>query len=433
MQETQSSETMSTSLLRLATLGKEYPRRCFTNLNQYLTKDLLRAAFHHTRKDGATGVDGQTAADYGQRLEDNLESLLVRAKDGSYQAPPVRRGYVPKGSDRRPIGIPTFEDKLLQRALAWILEKLYEPIFHPNSFGYRPNKSAHQALALLYQQLHKAGGGHVIEMDIQSFFDNLDKHQLRAFLQQRIGDGVILRLINKWLKAGVMEDGVVHYPEQGTPQGGVISPLLANIYLHYVLDEWFEQEVKPRLLNDACLIRFADDAVLLSRNAKDAERVMTVLPKRFNRFGLRLHPEKTCVTSFKPQKHVSIDFLGITHYWRKNRRGGWSIRRKTMKSRLARAVRAIGCWCRDNRHRSLPEQHVTLCSKIRGHFAYFGLRGNSESLGRFLYLVRRLWIKWLRRRSQRHRLNWSIAERLLARYPLPALRLLAIKPANVMN
>lgn len=433
MQETQSSETMSTSLLRLATLGREYPQRCFTNLNQYLTKDLLRAAFHHTRKDGATGVDGQTAADYGQKLEGNLESLLARAKDGSYLAPPVRRAYVPKGNDRRPIGIPTFEDKLLQRALVWILEKLYEPIFHPHSFGYRPKKSTHQALALLYQQLHKAGGGHVIEMDIQSFFDNLDKHQLREFLQQRIGDGVILRLINKWLKAGVMEEGALHYPEQGTPQGGVISPLLANVYLHYVLDQWFEQAVRPRLLNDTCLIRFADDAVLLTRNARDAERVMEVLPKRFQRFGLHLHPEKTCVAKFKPQEHVSIDFLGFTHYWRKNRRGGWSIRRKTMKSRLARAVKAAGHWCRNNRHRPLPEQYTKLCSKIRGHYAYFGIRGNSESLGRFLYLVRRLWIKWLRRRSQRHRLSWEFAERLLQRYPLPAVRLSAMRPAKVMN
>lgn len=433
MQETQSSETMSTSLLRLAALGREYPQRCFTNLNQYLTKDLLRAAFHHTRKDGATGVDGQTAADYGQKLEDNLESLLVRAKDGSYLAPPVKRGYVPKGNDRRPIGIPTFEDKLLQRALVWILEKLYEPIFHPHSFGYRPKKSTHQALALLYQQLHKAGGGHVIEMDIQSFFDNLDKHQLRKFIQQRIGDGVILRLINKWLKAGVMEDGILHYPEHGTPQGGVISPLLANVYLHHVLDQWFERAVRPRLLNDACLIRFADDAVLLTRNVRDAGRVMEVLPKRFHRFGLHLHPKKTCVTRFKPQEHASIDFLGFTHYWRKNRRGGWSIRRKTMKSRLARAVKAASYWCRNNRHRPLPEQYTKLCSKIRGHYAYFGIRGNSESLGRFLYMVRRLWIKWLRRRSQRHRLSWEFAEKLLQRYPLPAVRLLAMKPAKVMN
>ncbi|TLM72834.1 reverse transcriptase domain-containing protein, partial [Microbulbifer harenosus] len=199
MSQTQSANSMSTALLRLATLGQEHPQRCFTNLNQYLTKDVLRAAFHQTRKDGAAGVDGQTAADYGQRLEEHLESLLARVKDGSYKAPPVRRSYVPKGNGRRLIGIPTFEDKVLQRAVLRILEKLYEPIFHPYSFGYRPGKSPHKALEQLRQQLSESGGGYVIEMDIQSFFDTLDKHQLRVFLQQRVGDGVLLRLINKWL------------------------------------------------------------------------------------------------------------------------------------------------------------------------------------------------------------------------------------------
>lgn len=433
MPETQSSDTMSTSLLRLATLGREHPQWCFTNLNQYLTKDLLRAAFHKTRKDGAPGVDGQAAAEYAVALEDNLESLLVRAKDGSYRAPPVKRGYVPKGKDRRPIGIPTFEDKVLQRAIALILEKLYEPLFHPHSYGYRPGRSTHQALDLMYRQLARAGGGHVIEMDIQGFFDHLDKRQLRDFLQQRIGDGVILRLINKWLKAGVMEAGSVHYPEHGTPQGGVISPLLANVYLHYVLDHWFEEEVKPRLINDACLIRFADDAVLLTRNAKDAARVMQVLPKRFNRFGLTLHPGKTCVTEFKPKQKASIDFLGFTHYWGRNRRNGWSVKRKTMKSRFARGLKAIARWCWSNRHKPLSEQHAALCRKVRGHYAYFGLKGNSKALSRFLYAVERTWIKWLRRRSQRHRLNWEAAGRLLRRFKLPPARLIAMKPANVMG
>ena len=435
MQETQSSDAMSTSLLRLATLGREYPQRCFTNLNQYLTKDLLRVAFHQTRKDGAPGVDGQTAADYGQALEDNLESLLARAKDGSYRAPPVKRGYVPKGTQRRSIGIPTFEDKVLQRAIVMILEKLYEPLFHPYSFGYRPGRSTHQALDLMYRQLSAGGGGHVIEMDIQGFFDHLDKHQLRAFLQQRIGDGVILRLINKWLKAGVMEGGTLHYPEQGTPQGGVVSPLLANVYLHHVLDQWFEQEVNPRLHNsNVTLIRFADDAVLLMKNAGDAARVMEVLPKRFNRFGLTLHPDKTRVVEFKPKRKASIDFLGFTHYWKRNRRGkGWSIGRKTMRKRLVRALKAIKQWCRSNRHEPLPVQHGALCHKVRGHYAYFGLRGNSDALGRFRYAVERIWIKWLRRRSQRHNLNWEVAKRLLKRYALPPARLIALKPVKVMS
>lgn len=434
MPETQNSDAMSTSLLRLAVLGRKHPARCFTNLNQYLTKELLHTAYHRTRKDGAVGVDGQTAADYAEALEDNLESLLARAKSGRYVAPPVRRGYVPKGnSSRRPIGIPTFEDKVLQRAIVLILEKLYEPLFHPHSFGYRPGRSAHQALAVLRQQLGQGGGGHIVELDIQGFFDHLDKRRLREFLQQRIGDGVILRLINKWLKAGVMEAGCVHYPEHGSPQGGVISPLLANVYLHHVLDDWFEEWVKPCLIGAACLIRFADDAVLLMRNARDVERVMAVLPKRFGRYNLTLHPDKTRVTVFKPEEKSSIDFLGFTHYWRKSRRGHWIIQCKTMKSRFARGVKAIGQWCRRHRHELLPVQYAVLCRKVRGHYAYFGIRGNFAALKRFRFVVERIWIKWLKRRSQRHRLNWDRVDNLLQRYRLPSAKLITTNPANVMG
>lgn len=428
MLETQRSEPMSTSLLRLAMLGRQHPQRCFTNLNQYLTCHLLKAAFHQTRKDGATGIDGRTAAEYAQALEDNLESLLTRAKDGSYFAPPVKRGYVPKGDDRRKIGIPTFEDKVLQRAIMMILEQLYEPLFHPYSFGYRPNKSAHQALEVLRRQLDRAGGGYVIELDIQAFFDNLDKSKRREFLQRRIGDGVIMRLINKWLKAGVMESGQVHYPEKGSPQGGVVSPMLANVYLHYVLDDWFEQQVVRRLINKAALVRFADDAVLIMRNDKDSSRVMKVLPKRFKRYGLTLHPQKTCLTVFKPKEKSSIDFLGFTHYWKKGHRNSWDITRKTMKSRLARSVKAIKLWCRYNRHKSLPEQYATLCQKVRGHYAYFGISGNTRALKRFRRCVERVWIKWLRRRSQKHRLDWNTARKLLDKYCLPVAR---IKPRRL--
>lgn len=433
MPETQNSDPMSTSLLRLAALGRTYPERCFTNLNQYLTKELLYTAYHRTRKDGAVGVDKQTAGEYAQALEDNLESLLTRAKSGRYLAPPVKRSYVPKGKGQRPIGIPTFEDKVLQRAVVLILEKLYEPLFHPHSFGYRPGRSAHQALGLLHKQLGASGGGYVVEMDIQGFFDHLDKRHLREFLQQRIGDGVILRLINKWLKAGVMEAGGIHYPEHGSPQGGVVSPLLANVYLHHVLDQWFEQAVKPRLMGSACLIRFADDAVLLLRNARDAKRVMEVLPKRFGCYNLQLHPDKTCVTKFKPGEKSSIDFLGFTHYWRKSRRGRWSIQRKTMKSRFARSVRSIQQWCRANRHMPLPVQHAALSRKIRGHYAYFGIRGNSAAISRFRYVVEFVWIKWLRRRSHRHCLDGGRAVSLLRRYSLPPARLVTMNPVNVVS
>lgn len=423
MQETQSSDNMSTSLLRLAALSRQYPQRCFTNLNQYLTKDLLRAAFHQTRKDGAAGVDGQMAEDYAQNLEDNLESLLDRVKSGCYHAPPVRRCYIPKGNGRRPIGIPTFEDKVLQRAVTQILEKLYEPIFHPHSFGYRPSRGAHHALELLRRRLMRSGGGMIIEMDIEGFFDNLDKQHLREFLRQRMGDGVLQRLINKWLKAGVMEAGKLHYPEKGSPQGGVISPLLANVYLHYVLDTWFEGQVKPRLLGSGCMIRFADDAVLLTQNDRDAQRVMSVLPKRFDRYGLRLHPEKTCVTVLKPSEKSSVNFLGFTHYWGKARHGQWTLKQKTMKERFARGVKSIQKWCRKNRHLPLRQQYAVLCRKIRGHNAYYGVSGNLMALRRYRFCVERAWVKWLKRRSQRQILDRQKVAELLKRYALPVATL----------
>lgn len=432
MQETQSSDHMSTSLLRLAALGRAHPERCFTNINQYLTKDLLRAAFYQTRSDGAVGIDGQTAADYAEHLDDNLESLLSRAKSGRYVAPPVRRAYIPKGTGRRPIGIPTFEDKVLQRAVVMLLERLYEPIFHGHSFGYRPRRSAHQALELLRQELGQEGG-HIVELDIQAFFDHLDKRQLRGFLQQRIGDGVILRLINKWLKAGVMERGTVHYPEQGSPQGGVISPILANVYLHHVLDLWFEREVRPRLMGRSCLVRFADDAVIILRNAQDASRVRQVLPKRFTRYGLTLHPDKTCVKAFKPLEKSSFDFLGFTHYWKKTHKGYWRVFRKTMKARFARGVKAIADWCQTNRHKPLTEQLAKLSQKLRGHYAYFGISGNIASLRRYRYVVENVWVKWLKRRSQRHRLTNERIQTLLKRYALPTARILTSSSANVMS
>ena len=271
----------------------------------------------------------------------------------------------------------------------------------------------------------------MIELDIQTFFDDLDKHHLREFLRQRIGDGVILRLINKWLKAGVMEAGRVYYPTKGSPQGGVISPLLANVYLHYVLDEWYETQAVPRLINQASFIRFADDAVLVMRNEKDVTRLMEVLPKRFNRYGLQLHPEKTRVKEFKPNRKVSIDFLGMTHFWKQNRRGFWMIGRKTMKSRFARSVQAIKQWCRYHRHQPIQEQYAELCRKVRGHYAYYGISGNVKALARFRYCVERLWVKWLRRRSQKHGLDWKTAQGLLKRYCLPKPKL--VKPVKVMN
>jgi len=414
---------VSTHRHKLAMLARSEPDRCFTTLHHHLTHEWLLEAFHHTRKTGASGVDKQTAEEYAQNLKANLSDLLRRVKSGAYQAPPVKRVYIPKANGkRRPIGIPTFEDKLLQRAVVMLLECIYEADFLDSSHGFRPGRNCHRALRALRDAIRN-GGDYLIELDIESFFDKVNKRQLKAMLQHRIGDGVILRLIHKWLNAGVMEKGQITYTEAGTPQGGVVSPLLANIYLHYVLDNWFEREVKPRLWSRAELIRFADDAVLSFRSKTDGERVMKVIDKRFNRYSLRLHPEKTSQLTFKPSQRNTFDFLGFTHYWGKSRRGKWTVKRKTAKDRQQRALRALKEWCKVNRHQPIDAQHKQLSRKLVGHYNYFGINGNSRSLSAFRHWSERIWLKWLRRRSQRARCNWEIAWKMMKRYCLPAVRI----------
>ncbi|WP_395857393.1 group II intron reverse transcriptase/maturase [Cystobacter fuscus] len=297
----------------------------FTTLAHHIDLEWLQEAYRRTRKDGAVGVDGQTAKQYAQALEANLQSLLNRAKSGDYRAPSVRRVHIPKGDGKstRPLGIPTFEDKVLQRAVAMVLEAIYEQDFLPCSYGFRPGRSAHQALQRLWEVLTEMKGGWVLEVDIRKFFDTLDHGQLQQLIQRRVRDGVLLRLIGKWLKAGILEEGNVTYPDEGTPQGGVISPVLANIYLHEVLDVWFEQEVKPRMKGRAELVRYADDFVICFEREADARRVMEVLPKRMERYGLTLHPEKTRLLEFRPPRPEdrghggpeSFDLLGFRHYW----------------------------------------------------------------------------------------------------------------------
>ena len=359
-------------------------------------------AYRRTRKDGAVGVDEQTAEQYEQELESNLRSLLERAKSGSYKAPPVRRVHIPKGNsktEKRPIGIPCFEDKVLQRAVVMVLEPLYEQDFLDCSYGFRPRRSAHGALEALWRGVMDSGGGWIIDLDIRKFFDTMSPAHLREILKRRVRDGVLLRLIGKWLKAGVWEHGNISYPELGSPQGGVISPILSNVYLHEVLDTWFTEQVTPRLKGRASLVRFADDAVVILTNERDARRVMEVLPKRFTKYGLTVHPEKTQMirltrpSSGNDGRGQTFSFLGFTHYWGRSRKGNWVVKRKTEKSRFSRALKAVSEWCRYNRHQSLREQHETLRSKLQGHYNYYGITGNMRALQRFLHEVRRIWQK----------------------------------------
>jgi RNA-directed DNA polymerase len=434
MPETPNSESVSTRQQRIAMLAKQSPQTAFISLNHYLDLDWLCEAFLRTRKDGAPGVDGQTWIGYARDLEKNLQSLLDRAKSGRYRAPPVRRVHIPKGTgpETRPIGIPTLEDKVLQRAVVMVLEAIYEQDFHDCSYGFRPGRSAHQALESLWTQTMQTAGGWILEVDIRKFFDTLDHGHLRTFLQRRVRDGVLLRLIGKWLNAGVLEEGTLLYPDAGSPQGGVVSPILANVFLHYVLDVWFAEEVQPRMRGQAFLIRYADDFVIGFTREDDARRVMDVLPKRFGKYGLTIHPEKTKLVPFRRPPYSrspkggpdgdrpgTFDLLGFTHYWSRSRKGNWVVKRKTSASRFTRAVRTIAQWCRNNRHRPIAEQHQVLSRKLRGHYAYYGITGNSVALTRFREEVRRLWRKWLVRRKRGNRPPWSWFARLQERYCLP--------------
>jgi RNA-directed DNA polymerase len=426
---------VSTEHQRIAELAQRRPEMGLTSLAHLIDIDWLDEAFRRTRKDGAVGVDGQTGEDYEANLRDHLQSLLDRAKSGTYVAPPVRRTYIPKAgsvTETRPLGIPTFEDKVLQRGVAMVLETIYEPIFRDGSYGFRPGRSAHQALEDLWRQTTTMGGGWILDVDVRRFFDAIDHAHLRALLKRRVRDGVLLRLIGKWLNAGVLEEGNLTFPEAGTPQGGVISPLLANIFLHSVLDEWFEQEVRPRLKGHAFLIRYADDFVMGFALEEDARRVLEVLPKRFEKYGLTVHPQKTRLVPFErppadpdrpgPRTRTppeTFDFLGFTHYWDRSRKGGWTVKRKTSTSRFSRGLKAIAQWCRKNRHEPLADQHRTLSQKLTGHYAYYGITGNSHSLGRFRTAVIRLWRKWLSRRDRGRSMSWDRMQRLLARHLLP--------------
>jgi RNA-directed DNA polymerase len=409
-------------------------RQPLTTLAHHIDLDWLREAHRRTRKDGATGVDGQTADEYAAHLEDNLRSLLERAKSGTYRAPPVRRAYIPKDSgEMRPLGIPTFEDKVLQRAVAMVLEAVYEQEFLDCSYGFRPGRSAHQALDVLHREATMMAGGWVIELDIRKYFDSIDHERLRGVLHSRIRDGVVQRLIGKWLNAGVLEAGAVTRSEAGSPQGGVVSPVLANIFLHTVLDVWFAKEVRPRLRGRAHLVRYADDAVMLFEFEEDARRVMAVLPERFGKYGLTLHPDKTRLLAFKrpdrmrrrrdrkdgPDEPGTFDFLGFTIHWAKAlRTGNWVVKKRTARDRFRRALHRISQWCKSHRHLPLQEQQRALGLRLRGHYGYYGRRGNRAKVWMLLYLVKREWRKWLSRRSQRG-LSWDTMNRLLQHYPLP--------------
>ena len=421
---------MSPGLGRVAERAKRDPDTQFTSLAHLITVDALREAWRSLKKKRSSGVDGVTAQEYEENLEENLRDLHRRLVSMKYRAQPVKRVYVPKeGGKWRPIGIPATEDKIVQAAVRRVLEAIYEQDFFDFSYGFRPGRSAHQALEVLDNAIFRGKVSYVLDADIGTFFDSLDRKVLMELLRRRIKDRSILRLIAKMLHAGVLEDGVRKHPETGSPQGAVISPLLANVYLHYVLDEWVERVVRSRLRGEMYLVRYADDFVFCFQYREDAEQVREVLGKRLAEYGLALNAEKTRLIEFgrfaeenlgrQGRRPETFDFLGFTHICGKSRKGKFVVKRKTAAKRMRRSQKRMSEWCRNHRHVPLDEQHRMLCAKLRGHYNYYGITGNMLSLKKVRNHVVRTWRKWLNRRSQRGRMPWHRFEKVLDRLPLP--------------
>ena len=422
---------MSTGLLRVVERARREPEGRFHSLAHLIDVPALERAFHRLRADAAVGVDGVSKEDYGQELEANLVELHGRMKAKRYRHQPLRRVHIPKGDGRtRPIGISAVEDKIVQGAVREVLEAVYEQDFRECSYGFRPGRGAHDAIRALNRAVYQGKVGWILEADIESFFDSLDRTKLEEMLRIRVADGSLRRLVGKCVRVGVLDGEERTEPERGAPQGSGLSPLLGNLYLHYTLDVWFEREVKPRLGGEAVLVRYCDDFVIGFERREDAQRVVEVLGKRMERFGLRLHPEKTRLIAFeRPEAGQrggkgpgTFEFLGFTMYWRRTRSGRWQMWCKTRSKGLRRFNRAVAEWCRRHRHLPVKVQHAALKRRLVGHFNYFGVNGNNRSLDRVVYATVRVWFKWLRRRSQRKRLTWERFNRLLKRFPLPRPR-----------
>ena len=421
---------MSTGCIRISELAKEDKERKFFSIARLLTADALYEAFESLRKDASVGVDRVTYAGYQVDAWENIQKLHDRLKKGQYRAQPLRRVYIPKEDGRqRPISIPSLEDKIVQRAAVELLNAIYEQDFLECSHGFRPGRGAQNALDEVGRIICQRPISTVLEADITGYFDAIVRSLLMEMVGKRVSDGGILRLIGKWINVGVIDDGRLLVTETGTGQGQVISPLLANIYLHYVLDEWFETVVKPRLKGEAYEVRFADDFILCFQFREDAEKVMDVLTKRFAKYGLTLHPEKTRLMEFgrdalakseEPdgQKPATFDFLGFTHICKRSRRGKFTIHVRTMRKRLKRSLKKVTAWCQEHRHDPVGEQQEALNRKLRGHYQYYGRRTNYRGLWQFYRAVRRIWKKWLNRRTRGKTLNWEEFARLLSRHPL---------------
>ncbi len=429
MGDTLRSQTISTQLMQIAKQSVHCPDMVFTTLAHKIDLNFLRESYSRIRKDVAPGVDKVTSKEYASKLERNLINLHERLVSGRYVAPPVERVWIEKDNGKeRPIGKPTFEDKIVQKAVEMLLSAIYEQLFYDFSHGFRKGHSQHQAIHELRDKCRMLNIRWIVSADITGLFDNIDHGILRNIIRKKINDGGIMRLIGKWLNAGVVEEDRITYPDRGTPQGGTISPLLSNIFLHYVLDEWFIKEVTPRMKGRCFISRWADDFILGFELETDAKRVMKVLSKRFERFALTLHSEKTSMIQFgkpKPQRDVdsgnrTFTYLGFTFYWGMTRQGYWVIKKQTAGKRLNRFMTMLWYWCKENRHASMKEQYFKLSSKLRGFYQYFGVRGNYKSLEVVYEHAEKAWRFWLSRRSHK---GIVLFDGLRKRYPLPLPRI----------
>jgi group II intron reverse transcriptase/maturase len=432
--ETSSPEPILLRLDRIATQAREYPEMAFTTLAHLLDVLLLERAFWSLNPNSAPGADRITWRQYQQDLATNLEGLHEKLVSRTYTPQPVARRWIPKSNGKlRPLGLPALEDKIVAKAVALLLEQIYEQDFCSCSYGFRPGRSCHQALHALRQGLLNNGVQFVLDCDISSFFDNLRHDVLLSLLRKRVKDGRLLELIEMWLEAGIMDGKEMVFPEKGSPQGSVISPLLANVYLHEVLDRWFAEVVVPHCRGKVILIRYADDFAIGCEREEDAQRIMKVLPLRFAKYGLEINADKTKLVRFvRPSRKAdpilpgtkpgTFNFLGLTHYWGQTWKGGYTIKRKTEGTRLRRAMTSYWHWCRANRHRPLDRQYQELCAKLRGYYQYYGVRCNSQCLDLVYYAAERAWRYWLNRRGGR-KLTWRTFRRLKAEYPLPRPRI----------
>lgn len=410
---------LSTLEIQIAARARTHRDEPLKTLHPFIDAELLDHCFTELNKYGAPGVDAQSWQQYNEHKSEQIPKLLAAFKDGSYRdTPAIRRVYIPKGKNKwRPLGLPTVEDKLLQTAVRKVLTPIYEEEFYNCSYGFRPGKSQHQALDELFRQVSYGGIRYVIDADMADYFGSINHQQLRGFLDRRIKDGVIRRMIDKWLKAGVLEEGQLTYPKKGTPQGGSISPLLSNIYLHYVLDRWFTGQIQPLLKGRSLLIRFADDFLLGFINKEDAQRVMKVLTKRLARFNLTLNIEKTRLvameTSNSGKKSGNFDFLGFTHFMGKSHKGKDVLKRKTSSKKMTASLKRLNQWLKVNRHCSTNELVDAVNQRLRGHYRYYGVTSNIRCLNSYYRQARRMLRKWLNRRGGKSRKwNWEEYEML---------------------